>query len=153
MIQFIPLLPEGDHSRAWDHVLILENDQVQETHGMPKQEAVGKGTLVESRKVGDPGGWHCHTGLGFMVIGLVSGFSRINWWHINSLAKMASSKKNSANLIGVYTVVSFLFDLSQILQVGGSLLVPHSLLDLLFKVTYAAVTIGPGKGGWFHWSA
>ena len=50
-----------------------------------------------------------------------------SWWHVNPSAKMASSKK-SVNLIGhIKCSLLSLFDLSQILQVGGSLLVPHSL--------------------------
>ena len=78
---------------------------------------------------------------GFMVTRLVFGFSLVNYSDSGSFlvacihsAKMDSSKKDSGRLVGhvdwsLLSPFPFSFSLllSQILPVGGSLLVPHSL--------------------------
>ena len=68
-------------------------------------------------------------------MGLVSWLSLANHsdsgsflWHLHGSAKMDSSKKDSGRLVGhMDWFLLSPFDLSQILLVGGSLLVPHSL--------------------------
>ena len=71
-----------------------------------------------------------------MVMGLVSGLSLVttvltqgpSWWCTHSSAKMESSEKDSERLVGHmdWRLLSP-FDLSQILPVGGDLLVLSSL--------------------------
>ena len=75
------------------------------------------------------------TVLGFVVMGLVSGFrwpiiltQGPSWWHTHRSTKMDFSKNDSGRSLG-HTDWHLLspFDLSQILPVGGSLLVLRSL--------------------------
>ena len=72
---------------------------------------------------------------GFMVMRLVSGFlwpiiltQGPSWWCTHHSAKVGSSEKDSEGLVGHmdWRLLSP-FELSRILPVGGSLLVPHSL--------------------------
>ena len=52
-----------------------------------------------------------------------------SWWHMHCSAKMDSSKEDPGRVVG--HVIS-LFDLFQILPVGGGLLVPCSYQDLMW---------------------
>ena len=120
--------------------LTLGNELSKETHVLTKQETLlGKG---------HPGGEQEGKGiqencsatwlavLGFMVMGLVSGLSLANHSDSGSFlvarahcsAKTDSSKEDSERLVGhVDWCLLSPFDLSQILLVGGGLLVPCSL--------------------------
>ena len=63
--------------------LTLGNELSEETHVLTKQEILlGKGTRVESSRVREPRRTALPHGLGFMVMGLVSGWSLAN--HSNS---------------------------------------------------------------------
>ena len=59
--------------------LTLRNELSEETHVLTKQEMLlGKGTLVESRRVREPRRTALPLGSGFMVMGLVSRLSLAN---------------------------------------------------------------------------
>ena len=93
--------------------------------------------------------------MGFIVMGLVSGLSLANLSDSGSFlvvhtlfGQVGFQQGGSERLVG--HVVSP-FDLSQILLVGGGLLVPCSLLGPpVIKQPVQMGTIVPGQGGWFH---
>ena len=93
--------------------------------------------------------------LGFMVIGLVSGWSLAN--HSNSeffLVVHASFSQNGCYWEGFWEVdrhVVSPFDLSWTLPVGGGLLIPYSLSGSpVIKQLVQMVTMVPGQGGRFQ---
>ena len=101
---------------------------------LTKQEtALGKGTQVESSKIGEL----CHVAhslvkgdrVCFWPVILTQGPF---WWCTHQSAKMDSSEKDSGRLVGQmgWSLLSP-FDLSRILPVSGNLLVLHSLTGLL----------------------
>ena len=74
------------------------------------------------------------------------------WWCAHNSVKMDSTEMDSGRLVGHmdWPLLSF-FDLSQIIPVGGSLLVSHSLPGLpAERQVLQAVTILPGQGGQFQ---
>ena len=93
--------------------------------------------------------------LGFMVMGLVSGWSLAN--HSNSesfLVAHASLSQDGCQREGFWEVVGHVvspFDLSGTLLVGGGLLVPYSLPGFpVIKQLMQMVTMVPGQGGRFQ---
>ena len=93
--------------------------------------------------------------LGFMVMGLVSGWSLAN--HSNSesfLVAHASLSQDGCQQEGFWEVdgqVVFPLDLSRTLPAGGGLLVPYSLSGSpAIKQLMQMVTMVPGQGGWFQ---
>ena len=92
--------------------------------------------------------------LGFMVMGLVSGWSLAN--HSNSVfpggAHIAQPRWMLARgILGSGRTRSVSFDLFRTLPVGGGLLVPYSLSGSpVVKQLMQMVTMVPGQGGWFQ---
>ena len=92
---------------------------------------------------------------GFMVMGLVSGWSLAN--HSNSesfLVAHASLSQDGCSREGFWEVDGHVlspFNLSQALRVGGGLLVPYSLSGSpVIKQLMQIVTMVPGQGGRFQ---
>ena len=126
---------------------------------LTKQEILlGKGTQVESNRVREPRrtalsgsvGWLSVSG--FMVMGLVSGWSLAN--HSNSesfLGAHASLSQDGCWRERFWEVDGHAmspFDLSRTLPVGGGLLVPYSLSGSpVIKQLMQMVTMVPGQGG------
>ena len=105
---------------------------------LTKQETLlGSSARAESSRVREPGRTalpHGSAVLGFMVMGLVYGLSLANHTDSGSfLVARASLSQDGFQREGfcevgrTYELASSPFDLSQILPVGGSLLVPLSL--------------------------
>ena len=95
---------------------------------LTKQEMLlGKGTLVESRRVREPRRTALPLGSGFMVMGLVSRLSLANHSDSDSfLVVHALFSQDGCQQEGFWEVVGHVaspFDLSQTLPVGGGLLV------------------------------
>ena len=102
---------------------------------LTKQETVlGKGTQVDSSKIGKPRRTALPCGSQSLVKGNRISFWPVIltqgpfWWCTHHSAKMDSSEKDSGRLVGQmgWSLLSP-FDLSRILSFGGSLLVLHSL--------------------------
>ena len=90
-----------------------------------------------------------------MVMGLVSGLSLASHSDSESfLVVHALFSQDGCQREGFWEVVGHVlspFDLSQILPVGGDLLVPCSLAGLLVvKQLVQMVTVVPGQGGQFQ---
>ena len=119
--------------------------------GHPGGEQKGEGTQEDCSAM-----WL--TVLDFMVMGFVSGLSLAH--HSNSGSflvvrgsrRMVSNEKDSGRLVG-HTDWRLLspFDLSQILPIGGGLLVPCSLPGPPGKITYADGYSGAGVGSFSQW--
>ena len=132
--------------------LTLGNELSEETHVMTKQELLlGKGTRVESRRVREPR-TPLPRGLGFMVMGLVSGLSLANHSDSESfLMAHALFSQDGCHREGFWEVVGHAlspFDLYRTLPVRGGLLVPCSLPEP--PVIKQMVTMVPGQGGPFQ---
>ena len=98
---------------------------------LTKQEILlRKGTQVESSRVGEPRRTDLPHGLGFMVMGLVSGLSLANHSDSESfLVVHTLFSQDGCQREGFWEVVGprvSPFDLSRALPVGGGLLVPCS---------------------------
>ena len=110
--------------------------------GAPRRRAGGEG---------NPGARLCHMAhrLRFYGEGVsFQGVSGQSFWHLPGVAKMDSSEEDSRRLIGPRGWHLLAFDLSRILPVGDSLLVPCSLpgppvLRLLMQVA----SVLPGQDG------
>ena len=90
-----------------------------------------------------------------MVMGLVSGLSLANYFDSESfLVVPALFSQDGCQREGFWEVVGHVlspFDLSQILPVGGGLLVPYSLSGSpVIKQLMQMVTMVPGQGGQFQ---
>ena len=116
--------------------------------GHPGGEQLGKGTQENSSAV-----WL--TVSGFMVMGLVSGWSLAN--HCNSesfLVAHASLSQDGCQREGFWEVDGHTgspSDLSRTLLVGGGLLVSYSLSGCpVIKQLMQMVTMVPVQGGWFQ---
>ena len=116
--------------------------------GHPGGEQEGKGTQENCSAA-----WL--TVSGFMVMGLVSGWSLAN--HSNSesfLVANALLSQDGCEWEGFWEVDGHAvspFDLSQTLPVGGGLLVPYSLSgSSVIKQLMQMVTTVPGQGGRFQ---
>ena len=119
---------------------------------LTKQEILlGNGTLVERRRVREPR-TPLPCGLGFTVMGLVSGLSLANHSDSESfLVVHALFSQDGCQREGFWEVVGHAlspFDLYQTLPVGGGLLVPCSLPEP--PVIKQMVTMVPGRGGRFQ---
>ena len=90
------------------------------------------------------------TVLGFLVMGLVSGWSLAN--HSNSESFLvAHASLSQEGLWEVDRHAVFPFDLPRTLPVGGGLLVPYSLSGSpVIKQLMQMVTMVPGQGGRFQ---
>ena len=137
--------------------LTLRNELSEETHadkardfigkGHPGGEQEGKGTQENCSAAG-------LAVLGFMVMGLVSGWlwpiiliQSLPWWRTHHSAKMDASERDSRK----WTDRQGLLDLSRTLLAGGGLLVPYSLSGFpVIKQLMQMVTIVPGQGGRFQ---
>ena len=106
---------------------------------LTKQETVlGKGTQVDSSKIGKPRRTALPCGSQSLVKGNRISFWPVIltqgpfWWCTHHSAKMDPSEKDFGRLVGKmgWSLLSP-FDLSRILSFGGSLLVLHSLTGLL----------------------
>ena len=126
---------------------------------LTKQEIfLGKGTRVESSGVkgtqeNSSVSWLAVSG--FMVMGLVSGLSLANqsdsefFLVVHALFSQDGCQKEGFWEVGRQVMSPF--DLSQILLVGGGLLVPCSLPGPpVTKQLIQMVTMVPGQGGWFQ---
>ena len=112
--------------------LSLTNKVSEETHVLTKQEILlGGSAQVESSRVREPGRTALPCGLGFMVMGLVSGLSLAN--HSDSenfLVVHTLLSQDGYQQEGFWEVVGYMvspFDLSRTLLAGGGLLVLCSL--------------------------
>ena len=90
---------------------------------------------------------------GFMVMGLVSGWSLAN--HSNSVfpggTRIVQPNGCQRGFWGMVRHVVSPFDLSQTLPIGGGLLVPRSLPGPpVIKQLMQMVTMVPGQGGRFQ---
>ena len=130
----------------------------EETHADKARDFIGKGHPGGEQE-GKGTQENCSASwlavLGFMVMGLVSGWSLAN--HSNSesfLVAQASLSQDGCYREGFWEVdgqVVFPLDLSRTLHAGGSLLVPYSLSGSpAIKQHLQMVTMVPGRGGWFQ---
>ena len=129
----------------------LGNELSEETHVLTKQEILlGKGTWVESSRVREPRKTALPHGLGFMVMGLVSGLSLANHSDSESfLVVHALFSQDGCQREGFWEVVGPVvspFDLSWTLLIGGGLLVVFLTRTSCHKTTHANVYYGVWPG-------